>query len=47
MSETQVLCGNCGQVIEDDDGIWWHQENRSMMCDGDESTNIWRQAMPA
>jgi hypothetical protein len=40
-------CINCGKDIEPDDGIWYHVENRSMLCDGDDSTDLTRQADPA
>lgn len=43
-----MLCANCDQPIEPDDGgaIWYHPENMSMMCDGDDSVDLTRQAEP-
>lgn len=43
-----MLCTNCDQPIEPDDGgaILYHPANMSMMCDGDESVDLTRQAEP-
>ena len=41
-------CANCSQPIEPDDGgaIWYHEDNMSAFCDGDDSTDLARQADP-
>jgi hypothetical protein len=43
-----VSCNECGADIEadDDDTIWYHTENMSAFCDGDESNDVSRQADP-
>jgi hypothetical protein len=42
-------CAVCGARIEPDDGgaLWYHADNMSMMCDGDDSTDVTRQADPS
>lgn len=43
-----MLCTNCDQPIEPDDGgaIWYHPANMSAFCDGDDEPDLARQAEP-
>lgn len=43
-----ATCAACGQSVAPDDGgaIWYHPGNMSAFCDGDDSTDLSRQASP-
>ena len=42
-----TACGACGELIEPDDGIWYHPDTMSAFCDGDDAPDLTRQAYPA